>query len=76
MEIHDPWADRQEAQREYGVRLVEEPQRGAYDAVIIAVAHDQFRALGIDGLRRLGHAGTVYYDIKGIFPKDAVDARL
>ena len=76
VEIHDPWADRHEALHEYGVRLVEEPQRGAYDAVIVAVAHDEFRALGIDGLRRLGHAGTVYYDIKGIFPKDAVDARL
>ena len=76
VEIHDPWADRHEAMREYGVRLVEQPQRGAYDAVIVAVAHEQFRALGIDGLRRLGHAGTVYYDIKGIFPKEAVDARL
>jgi UDP-N-acetyl-D-galactosamine dehydrogenase len=76
VEIHDPWADRHEALHEYGVRLVEEPQRGAYDAVIVAVAHDEFRALGIDGLRRLGHAGTVYYDIKGMFPKDAVDARL
>ena len=76
VEIHDPWADRHEALREYGVRLLDKPQRGTYDAVIVAVAHDEFRSLGIDGLRRLGHAGTVYYDIKGIFPKDAVDARL
>jgi UDP-N-acetyl-D-galactosamine dehydrogenase len=44
--------------------------------VILAVAHDDFRALGVDGLHRLGHAQTVYYDIKGVFPKDAVDARL
>ena len=34
------------------------------------------KALGIDGLRRLGHANAVYYDIKSVFPKDAVDARL
>ena len=77
VEIYDPWADRQEAAREYGVDLlVDTPQAGGYDAIVIAVAHDQFRALGIDGLRRLGHPHVVIYDIKGIFPKDAVDARL
>ena len=76
VDIHDPWADRLEALQEYGVRLVEDPQPAAYDAVVIAVAHDEFRALGIDGLRRFGHAQTVYYDIKGVFPKEAVDARL
>ena len=42
VEIHDPWADRVEALQEYGIRLVEEPQPGAYDAVVIAVAHDEF----------------------------------
>jgi UDP-N-acetyl-D-galactosamine dehydrogenase len=76
VEIHDPWADPREALEEYGLHLVDEPQPGAYDAVILAVAHDDFRALGVDGLHRLGHAQTVYYDIKGVFPKDAVDARL
>jgi UDP-N-acetyl-D-glucosamine/UDP-N-acetyl-D-galactosamine dehydrogenase len=76
VEIHDPWADRREALQEYGIRLVEAPLPGAYDAVVVAVAHDEFKALGIDGLRRLGHAQTVYYDIKGVFPKEAVDARL
>jgi UDP-N-acetyl-D-galactosamine dehydrogenase len=76
VEIHDPWADRHEALQEYGIRLVEAPQAGTYDAVVVAVAHDEFRALGIDGLRRLGHARTVYYDIKGVFPREAVDARL
>ena len=76
VEIHDPWADPVEALQECGIRLVETPQAGAYDAVVIAVAHDEFKALGIDGLRRLGHAQTVYYDIKSVFPKEAVDARL
>jgi UDP-N-acetyl-D-galactosamine dehydrogenase len=76
VEIHDPWANRHEALQEYGIRLVEAPVAGAYDAIVIAVAHDEFKALGIDGLRRLGHAQTVYYDIKSVFPKDAVDARL
>jgi hypothetical protein len=70
-----PVGEPREAMQEYGIRLVEEPVAGAYDAVVICVAHDEFKALGIDGLRRLGHARTVYYDIKGVFPKDAVDAR-
>ena len=77
VEIHDPWADRDEARHEFGADLlVDEPAPGSYDAIVIAVAHDQFRALGIDGLRRLGQPHAVVYDIKGIFPMDAVDARL
>ncbi|BCT93549.1 UDP-N-acetyl-d-glucosamine 6-dehydrogenase WbpA [Lysobacter helvus] len=76
VDIHDPWASAHEALQEYGIRLVDTPEAGAYDAVVICVAHDEFKALGIDGLRRLGHANAVYYDIKSLFPKDAVDARL
>ena len=77
VEIHDPWADRAEALHEFGVDLlVDAPEAGAYDAIVVAVAHDQFRALGADGLRALGKPGAVIYDIKGVLPKDAVDARL
>jgi UDP-N-acetyl-D-galactosamine dehydrogenase len=76
VDIHDPWADRSQAASEYGIELLGElPARG-YDAIVVAVAHDQFRALGVDGLRRLAGDRSVIYDIKGIFPKDAVDARL
>jgi UDP-N-acetyl-D-galactosamine dehydrogenase len=77
VDIHDPWADRAQAAREYGVELLADPPlAGAYDAIVVAVAHDEFRALGVDGLRRLAAERAVIYDIKGIFPKDAVDARL
>jgi UDP-N-acetyl-D-galactosamine dehydrogenase len=77
VDIHDPWADRAQAAHEYGVDLlVDAPEPGAYDAIVVAVAHDEFRALGVDGLRRLASGRAVIYDIKGIFPKDAVDARL
>ncbi|KFN48867.1 nucleotide sugar dehydrogenase [Arenimonas composti] len=75
--IHDPWADRDEARREYGVDLLAEPpQAGAYDAVVIAVAHDQFRALGAEGIRALANGRAVVYDIKGLLPAEEVDARL
>ncbi|HSR66183.1 MAG TPA: nucleotide sugar dehydrogenase, partial [Xanthomonadaceae bacterium] len=76
VDIHDPWAEPAQALHEYGVSLLPEPQPGAYDAIVVAVAHDQFRALGVDGLRRLANGRAVIYDIKGVFPKDAVDARL
>jgi UDP-N-acetyl-D-galactosamine dehydrogenase len=77
VDIHDPWADRAQAAHEYGIELLADaPQAGAYDAIVVAVAHDEFRALGVDGLRRLANGRAVVYDIKGIFPKDAVDARL
>jgi UDP-N-acetyl-D-galactosamine dehydrogenase len=77
VEIHDPWADRAEALHEFGADLlVDAPEAGTYDAIVVAVAHDQFRALGADGLRALGKPAAVIYDIKGVLPKDAVDARL
>ncbi|HVI26606.1 MAG TPA: nucleotide sugar dehydrogenase [Xanthomonadaceae bacterium] len=76
VDIHDPWADPAQARDEYGVSLLDAPQPGAYDAIVVAVAHDQFRDMGVDGLRRLANGRAVIYDIKGLFPKDAVDARL
>jgi UDP-N-acetyl-D-glucosamine/UDP-N-acetyl-D-galactosamine dehydrogenase len=77
VDIYDPWADRAQAAVEFGVELLAtSPEPGAYDAIVVAVAHDEFRALGVDGLRRLANGRAVIYDIKGIFPKDAVDARL
>jgi len=77
VDIRDPWADPVQALHEYGIELLpDEPQPGAYDAIVVAVGHDQFRALGVEGIRRLANGRAVIYDIKGLFPKDAVDARL
>jgi UDP-N-acetyl-D-galactosamine dehydrogenase len=77
VDIYDPWADRAQAAQEYGVELLAQPpQPGAYDAIVIAVAHDEFREMGVEGLLRLANSRAVIYDIKSIFPKDVVDARL
>jgi UDP-N-acetyl-D-galactosamine dehydrogenase len=76
VDIHDPWADPEQARHEYGIELLAAPQPGAYDAIVVAVGHDEFRALGVDGIRRLANGRAVIYDIKGLFPRDAVDARL
>ncbi|GAB3385163.1 nucleotide sugar dehydrogenase [Lysobacter fragariae] len=77
VDVHDPWVDRDAAMGEYGIDLLAgEPRAGAYDAIVLAVAHDQFRELGAPGVRRFGREGALLYDIKSVFPLEAVDARL
>ena len=76
VDVYDPWVDRQEAQREYGIDLVAAPKPGHYDAMILAVAHRRFRELGAAGLRALGKPGAVLFDVKYLLPADEVDGRL
>ncbi len=77
VDIHDPWVDPEEARRSYGIELLNgTPEPGAYDAVILAVAHDQFRELGADGARAYGRPQALLYDIKSLYPREGVDARL
>ncbi|MFK7886954.1 MAG: Vi polysaccharide biosynthesis UDP-N-acetylglucosamine C-6 dehydrogenase TviB [Gammaproteobacteria bacterium] len=76
VDVYDPWADKDEMRHEYGVELVDELKPDTYDAIVIAVAHDQFKAMGIDEVRALGRDKHVVYDIKHVFEKDAVDGRL
>ena len=76
VDVHDPWVDEAEAKAEYGIDLVASPPPGEYDAVVIAVAHDIFRAKGAAGLRGYCKAGGILYDVKYLLPAQAVDARL
>ncbi|WP_199244491.1 nucleotide sugar dehydrogenase [Lysobacter panacisoli] len=76
VDIHDPWADAGEARAAYGVDLIAAPEQGAYDAVILAVAHEQFRELGAEGARAFGRPHALLYDIKSLYPREGVDARL
>ena len=76
VDVHDPWVDAAEARAEYGLDLVAEPARGHYDAVILAVSHRQFVALGADGVRAFGKPGAVLFDVKQALPRHAADDRL
>ncbi len=76
VDVHDPWVDADEANREYGLDLVADPGNGAYDVLVIAVAHDRFRELGEQGIKAFGKDNSVVYDIKYLLPADAVDERL
>src|SRR5215813_5835710 len=68
VDVYDPWASGAECKHEYGVRPVRALERGRYDAVVIAVAHRQFRDLGARGARRLCRKNHVLYDIKHVWP--------
>ncbi|WP_322522337.1 Vi polysaccharide biosynthesis UDP-N-acetylglucosamine C-6 dehydrogenase TviB [Guyparkeria halophila] len=76
VEVHDPWADPAQACDEYGISLVEQPAQGHYDAVVIAVSHNQFVQLGAQGIRSLARDGGLVYDIKHVLGRDEVDGRL
>ena len=76
VDAYDPWADRAEAWHEYKIRPVKTPKERHYDAVVVAVAHDQFKAMGIAGVRRFCKKNHVIYDIKYVFPRAQVDGRL
>jgi UDP-N-acetyl-D-galactosamine dehydrogenase len=76
VEVYDPWVSAVEAEAEYGLRLVDQPQPGQYDALVIAVAHDQFRDLGEAGIRALGKPGAILFDVKYLLPAGASDGRL
>ena len=76
VDVHDPWVDAAEAQHEYGLTPIEAPEQGVYDGIVLAVGHDQFRALDGQGVRAFGKPLSVLFDVKCILPRDAVDGRL
>ena len=76
VEVYDPQVNKEEAEREYGVRPVEEPETGAYDAILLAVGHREFHELGVDAIRGWGKPEHVLYDLKYVLPKEAVGLRL
>lgn len=75
VDVYEPWADAEEAKHEYGIAL-KQPVAGAYDGLILAVAHDEFRALGVNAIRALGRPGAVLYDVKAMFAPGEADIRL
>jgi len=75
VDVFDPWVDAAEAQKEYDIDVISDPGQGEYDAVIIAVAHEQFAKEGA-GLRGFCKPDGILYDVKYLLPADAVDGRL
>jgi UDP-N-acetyl-D-galactosamine dehydrogenase len=76
VDVHDPWVDPQDAMSEYDIELTESPRPDAYDVVLLAVAHDQFKDMGEEGIKTYGKPESVYFDIKYLLPAEASDGRL
>ncbi len=74
--VADSWVDAQEAKREYGIDLCDEPETGAYDVVMLAVPHREYVEAGADKLREYGNNSHIFYDLKSVFPAGQSDARL
>ncbi|NOY63189.1 MAG: Vi polysaccharide biosynthesis UDP-N-acetylglucosamine C-6 dehydrogenase TviB [Gammaproteobacteria bacterium] len=74
--VYDPWVSAEEAKREYGITTVDTLEKGRYDAIILAVSHNQFKEMGLEEIRALGKPQSVLFDIKYLFPADQVDGRL
>jgi len=75
-DVFDPWADPSQAQEEYGFSTVQNPEFGAYDAIVLAVAHHQFKTMGAKAIRAFGKPQHVLYDLKYLLPAEGSDLRL
>jgi len=76
VDVYDPWVDKQEAEEEYGITPIETPQTGTYDTVVLAVAHDELKALGAEQMHSYGKEQHILYDIKYLLDAKDVDGRL
>tara|TARA_B100001057_G_scaffold501248_1_gene622481 strand:- start:18227 stop:19495 length:1269 start_codon:yes stop_codon:yes gene_type:complete len=74
--VYDPWIDKNEAKKEFNINLLDSPEKGRYDAIILAVAHDEFKKLSIEEIKAFGSSNHVLYDIKYLLDQSEVDGRL
>jgi UDP-N-acetyl-D-galactosamine dehydrogenase len=76
VDVYDPWASSEGAYDEYGITPVVKPEPGQYDAVVLAVAHQEFSRMGPDAIRAFGKPEHVLYDLKHVLSRNASDLRL
>jgi len=76
VDVYDPWVDPDDAVREYGIHPVAAPSEGAYDGIVLAVAHDQFKNMGASAVRALGKPDHILYDLKYVLSAEDADLRL
>ena len=76
LDIYDPWVDSAEVEAEYGLAPIMELKQGRYDAIVIAVAHDQFKTMSNQEFLALGKEKHVLYDLKYVLDKEQSDIRL
>lgn len=75
VDVYDPWVEPSDVDSD-DFSLIGAPVNGDYDAIILAVAHREFREMGVDAIRQLGKAEHILYDVKSVFESRFVDGRL
>ena len=76
VDVFDPWIDPEDTRAAFGIEPVTDLKDSTYDAIVVAVAHDKFKAMGVDAIHALGKSKHVLYDIKQVFPREVTDGRL
>jgi UDP-N-acetyl-D-galactosamine dehydrogenase len=76
VDILDPWCSSEEAEREYGLSVRKNVQDGTYDGIIVAVAHQEFKSMGANLIKKLGKAKHIIFDLKYVLDKSDTDIRL
>lgn len=76
VDIYDPWVNKQDARNQYNINLIDRPNEGVYDVIVLAVAHSNFKEFSIKNLKALGKETNVIFDIKYLFNFEEVDGRL
>ena len=76
VDVYDPWVNKAEANKEYGITPLKEPVSGKYDVIVLAVAHDEFNALSLEKIKSFGKQNHVLYDVKYLLKAHEVDGRI
>ena len=76
VDVYDPWINKNQAVKEYNILPIDKPIKGKYDAIIIAVAHDEFKSLTEKQIRAYGKNNHILYDIKYLLRANESDGRL
>jgi UDP-N-acetyl-D-galactosamine dehydrogenase len=76
VDVYDPWVNKNQALKEYNIQLIDKPIKSKYDAIIIAVAHNEFKSLTEEQIRTYGKDNHVLYDIKYLLKTSESDGRL
>jgi UDP-N-acetyl-D-galactosamine dehydrogenase len=76
IDVFDPWVDPSQSEEEYGLTPMQNPEPGTYDAIILAVAHHQFKTMGAQAIRAFGKPEHILYDLKYLLPVESSDLRL
>jgi UDP-N-acetyl-D-galactosamine dehydrogenase len=76
IDVYDTWADKNSVKNEYGINLIDQPIEGKYDAIVLAVAHNNFKKISVNQIKSLGKKSHIIYDLKHILKSHESNLRL